>query len=256
MYFTFCVIQQNNMTAVMGHFHQATPEKFKHAATGSQCSSICITALIASKLKSANDWNSDFVDAILLAGDGLHLNILQKKGWPFLRADSRLGIDELPEKIEISIGQSNVLASVGVRDEAEFALSLYIDTFITSALMRKSNQSFVLRISDSYIAIICRNYQEYSIFDPHTRNSHGDIDGEGSAALLHFANSVALMNYLTRLAAGRNEQIDLYPVYIQVISADLQNLKQESSIQIELESIQESETHLRKFNCNIMNVFD
>lgn len=46
------------MTAVMVYIHQAT-KKFKHAATGSQCSSIC-TALIASKLKSASDWDSDF----------------------------------------------------------------------------------------------------------------------------------------------------------------------------------------------------
>lgn len=65
------------MTAVMVYIHQAT-EKFKHTATGSQCSSIC-TALIASKLKSANDWDSDFFDAILLAGDSLHLNVLRNK---------------------------------------------------------------------------------------------------------------------------------------------------------------------------------
>lgn len=77
--FNFCVIQQNTMTVVLGHFHQASTERFKHAATGSQVSSICITALIASKLKSLNDWNSDFVDAILLAGDGLHLSILRKR---------------------------------------------------------------------------------------------------------------------------------------------------------------------------------
>lgn len=94
--------------------------------------------------------------------------------------------------------------------------------------MRKPNQSFVLRISDSYIAIICQNYQEYSIFDPHARNSDGEIDGEGSAALFRFQNSAGLTNYLTRLAAGKNDQIDLYPVNIQVISADLQHLKHES----------------------------
>lgn len=87
------------MTAVMGNFHQATNDKFKHAATGSQCCSNCITALIASKVKSVHDWDSNFVDDILLAGDSLHLNILQKKGWPFRRAESRLNIDELPEKI-------------------------------------------------------------------------------------------------------------------------------------------------------------
>lgn len=244
------------MTAVMGNFHQATNDKFKHAATGSQCCSNCITALIASKVKSVHDWDSNFVDDILLAGDSLHLNILQKKGWPFRRAESRLNIDELPEKIECCIGRSNILASVGVLDEAEFALSSYIHTFITSALMRKPNQSFVLRISDSYIAIICQNYQEYSIFDPHARNSDGEIDGEGSAALFRFQNSAGLTNYLTRLAAGKNDQIDLYPVNIQVISADLQHLKHESSTQIEFESMQESETQLRKFTCHNMIVCD
>lgn len=115
--------------------------------------------------------------------------------------------------------------------------------------MRKPNQSFVLRISDTYIAIICRNYQKYSIFDPHARNSHGDIDGNGLASLFNFENSVALTNYLTRLAAGKNEQIDLYSVYIQIISTYLE--KQESPIQMssELDSMPESETQLRKFTC-------
>lgn len=58
--------------------------------------------------------------------------------------------------------------------------------------------------ADTYIAIICRNCQKYSIFDPHARNSHGDIDGNGSASLFNFENFVALTNYLTRLAAGKN----------------------------------------------------
>lgn len=109
--------------------------------------------------------------------------------------------------------------------------------------------------ADTYIAITCRNCQKYSIFDPHARNSHGDIDGNGSAPLFNFENFVALTNYLTRLAAGKNEQIDLYPVYIQIISTDLE--KQESPIQMssELDSMQESETQLQ-VQLQKMNVFD
>lgn len=83
---------------VIGYIHQATTGKFKHAATGAQCSSICITAPTALKLKSVNDWDSDFVDAILLVGDSLYLNVPRKKGWLISRANSSLDIDEMPEK--------------------------------------------------------------------------------------------------------------------------------------------------------------
>lgn len=38
------------------------------------------------------------------------------------------------------------------------------------------------RLLFSYIAIRCRNYEEYAIFYPHARDSHGDIDGKGSSA--------------------------------------------------------------------------
>lgn len=65
-----------------------------HAKTGLQCSSICITALVALKLKSVN-----LVDAILLAGGSLGLNVLQKIGCPFRRADSTIDIGELQEKL-------------------------------------------------------------------------------------------------------------------------------------------------------------
>lgn len=50
---------------------------------------------------------------------------------------------------------------------------------------KEHNQTLIIRISDSYIAILCRNYEEYSIFDQHALNLHGDIKSEGSAALFH-----------------------------------------------------------------------
>lgn len=59
----------------------------------------------------------------------------------------------------------------------------------------KQNQTLVLRISDSYIAILCRNYEEYSVYDPYARNSNGDIDSQGSAELIHLENHVGLTTY-------------------------------------------------------------
>lgn len=62
----------------MGHYHQSSPEIFKHAATGTQCSSISLTAIVAACLKSVENWNADVIDEVLQQGDCLHLKILKK----------------------------------------------------------------------------------------------------------------------------------------------------------------------------------
>lgn len=44
------------------------------------------------------------------------------------------------------------------------------------------------------------------MLDQNARNAHGDINGEGSAALFSFENYVGLTNHETPMAAIRNEE--------------------------------------------------
>ncbi|XP_061166803.1 uncharacterized protein LOC133175710 [Saccostrea echinata] len=218
------------MVAVMGHFHQCTPQQFKHAAAGSQCTSICVTAIVAAALRAVNDWNSDFIDEVLVGGDQLHLDILQKKGWPFNRYESRLDIDEIPDTIQCRIGMTGIKASVGVLEEGSFGYSSYIDTLVTSALVNKPNQSFILRMFGSSIAILCTGHQKYSIFDPHARNQNGFIDANGLAGLFHFRDSSEMVAYLKHISAGRNEQIDIYPILVNILWKSLMNYAEDSTV--------------------------
>ncbi|XP_062606599.1 uncharacterized protein LOC134268369 isoform X2 [Saccostrea cucullata] len=209
--------ETRSMVAVMGHFHQCTPQQFRHAAAGTQCTSICITAIVAAALRAVKDWTSDFIDEVLVGGDQLHLDILQKKGWPFNRYESMLDIDEIPDTIQCQIGINGIKASIGVLEEGSFGYSSYIDTLITSALVNKPNQSFILRMFGSSIAILCTGHQKYSIFDPHARNQNGDVDANGYAGLFHFRDSSEMVAYLKEISSGRNEQIDIYPILVNIL---------------------------------------
>jgi hypothetical protein len=122
----------------------------------------------------------------------------------------------LPEKIECQIGNHEVVASVGVH-EPLFGMSSYIDTLVSSAIIDKPNQSFILRMFDVCIAILPRNYRQYSIFDPHSRNTNGFVDANGSAGLFHFKSLAETVKYLKLVAAGKSGQIDLYPISVKLL---------------------------------------
>ena len=86
--------------------------------------------------------------------------------------------------------------------------------------MNKPNQSFILRMFGSSVAIICRGYQQYSVFDPHARNKNGFIDANGSAGLFNFVNSREMVVYFKKIAGDRDEQIDMYPIFVNVLRSD------------------------------------
>lgn len=204
----------------MGHFHQSSDQYFRHAAAGSQCTSNSLMAIVASHVKSVDNWNSGFIDEVLLEGDKLHLSVLKKKNWPFGRKESRIDIDEIPEKISCQIDGCKIEASVGVLQEATFALSTEIDSTVRTALERMPNRSFILRMFGSCTAIIKRENQQYCIFDPHSRNPFGFIDPNGFAGLFYFDTLLDMIRYLKSNVGERAEQIDLFPVFVNLLNSD------------------------------------
>lgn len=225
-------MQEENLCslAIMGHFHQSSEKYFKHAAAGSQCTSNCLMAIVASNHKPVDNWNSDIIDEILIEGDKLHLNILQRNHWPFERKESRIDMDEIPEKICCQIQKEKIEASVGVLDEAKFALSTEIDGLIKRALEATPNQSFILRMFGSCTAILRRENQQYCIFDPHSRNYAGLIDPSGTAGLFYFDSLSDMIRYLKGNVGCREEQVDLFPIFVNLLRSDFTERKADPSV--------------------------
>ncbi|XP_078310702.1 uncharacterized protein LOC111109026 isoform X10 [Crassostrea virginica] len=203
--------------AIMGNIHQASPDIFDHLATGSQCTSICLAAIVAASYNKVDDWNSEFLDSLVLGGDKLHLNILEKKHWPHVRKESRLDIDEMPESIRCQIGNVEVSASLGVHDSS-YGYSSYLEALLLNAICRRERQSFILRMHGYCVAILYRGPQQYSVFDPHAKNSFGTVDPDGAAGLFHFSNVGIMIKYLKACSSSNNmEQIDLYPIDVNLL---------------------------------------
>jgi hypothetical protein len=204
----------------MGSFHQSSPEIFQHSAAGTQCASMCLAALVAFSLKDIDSWNSDFVDHVVKGGDKLHMEILKGKQWPYLRKESRLAVDELPQKFECQIGRHYVIAKSEYQ-EPLYGSSSCIETFIFTSIINHPNQTFILRMYDFCIAILCSNKKQYSIFDSHAKNSEGITDADGTAGLFNFQSPEEMVNYLKCATTGENVQIDLYPVTVQFMRTEL-----------------------------------
>lgn len=201
----------------MGNFHQASSHIFRHSAAGSQCTSICLAAIIASSYSKVDDWDSEFLESLLLGGDKLHLNILQKKRWPYNRNDSRLDIDEIPENVKCHIGNEEVSASIGVHNSS-YGYSSYLEALLTTAIRNGARQNFILRMHGYCLAILFRDQQQYSIFDPHAKNSLGAVDPDGGAGLFHFNNVEKMVAYLKKCTPSENvEQLDLYPIHVNLL---------------------------------------
>ena len=205
-YFIFCnpILQRGKKTdlvAIMGSFHQSSPEVFQHSAAGAQCTSMSLAAIVASSLKNVNAWNSEFVDNVVKGGDRLHLEILKSKQWPCQRIESRLAVDELPKKFKCRIGRQDVTTN-SEYEEPLFGFSSYVDSFVLTSIINHPNQSFILRMYDFSIAILCNNNQ-YSIFDSHAKNSEGIIDGNGTADLFNFPSPSEMVKYLSAQQKGK-----------------------------------------------------
>ncbi|XP_055999196.1 uncharacterized protein LOC125672892 isoform X3 [Ostrea edulis] len=212
--------KKTDVVAIMGSFHQSSPEIFQHSAAGTQCSSMCLAAIVAFSLKNVESWDSNFVDNVLKGGDKLHLEILKSKQWPYQRKESRLAVDELPQKFECQIGRHDVIANSEYQ-EPLFGFSSYIETFVLTSIINHPNQSFILRMYDFCIAILCSNQNQYSIFDSHAKNSEGIIDANGTAGLFNFRNPSEMVKYLKCTTTEKNVQIDLYPVTVQFMRTEV-----------------------------------
>lgn len=151
------------------------------------------------------------------------------------RNESKLDIDEMPDMISLEFSGFETEVSIGHLSDASFGFSADLNSFIMEALNTKPNKSFILRTFDSMVAIICGQYQEYFIFDHHSRNTDGKIDANGSAGLFHFRNLSEMITYLQDQCGTRNKQVDLFPIHVEIVK--IKELSRKEPFYLNLSSI-------------------
>ncbi|CAC5423350.1 unnamed protein product [Mytilus coruscus] len=119
---------------VQGSFHQG--DKRFGINSGKQCVANCLSALAHSKLKDLNDWDSMYLDNVLIDGNRMYSNIHGN--------NIHLLVSELPEISEISeklfkISRKESITAVvdtsGTIDFGEFGNSLPLDQALQESLI-------------------------------------------------------------------------------------------------------------------------
>ena len=204
---------------IMGNFHQASEDVFHHIAAGSQCTTICVMAAIACKVKEPNIWTSSDIDTILTQGDSTHISLLEAEGWPHAMRDSKLDLDEMPATMTFRLEGKSTEHSLGLCEGARFGHARSMCDLLDNAIVDYPDKSFVLRAGDKCRAIL-RTSSGYSLFDPHACNEHGRTDPDGKAVVINFNEVNMFKKYISSLVKDLDTmtQIDLTPVHETIIS--------------------------------------
>ncbi|XP_033124349.1 uncharacterized protein LOC117122751 [Anneissia japonica] len=172
-------------------------------------------AIVVAQIKAPFNWTKHVIHDILLQGDDTHLRILRKLGWPQHRTESMLDIDEIPDILDCTVNGEYIKASVGVLEGAKFGFTL--QDVLAEAFLHNSSTSFMLRIGDKCTAIIKDSSMGWSLFDSHACNVKGQRDPEGAACMMCFTSAERLIQHLTLLYPYDGHQIDVFPIYVQIM---------------------------------------
>lgn len=147
--------------------------------------------------------------------------MLDAKGWPNNRRDPQLDVDEIPKELHCVLSDLEVFVSVGVGENAAYGLGSEIKNLMTRTMINSNPDNFILRMYGKCRVIFTK--PTYCVFDPHAVNTCGHVDPEGAACLMTFESFDKLVIHLQQLvpAGGINDQIDIYPVNIEMLSTNI-----------------------------------
>ncbi|CAC5366509.1 unnamed protein product [Mytilus coruscus] len=186
---------------VQGSFHQG--DKRFGINSGKQCVANCLSALAHSKLKDLNDWDSMYLDNVLIDGNRMYSNIHGN--------NIHLLVSELPEISEISeklfkISRKESITAVvdtsGTIDFGEFGNSLPLDQALQESLI-DYDACFICAYDTTFLAL--KHNQDLLLFDSHARNEFGMKDSDGKSLLLKLSNLDHLYQYCCNMMAGASQ---------------------------------------------------
>ena len=180
---------------------------------------MCVSALVTAAVFPPRYWDKDDMDAVLMEGDRRHREILTDKGWPRRRHETKMAIDEMPEQWDIKINGKKLVAKVQTVS-TNYGLMTESVSLVNSILKQNTTTPCVLRLYDSFVAVLPGDKQSFYLFDPHARNANGEIDPDGVSCLLHFKTRHHLAQYIKRQAgpAGSTEQIDINLMTVNLLT--------------------------------------
>ncbi|XP_062589569.1 uncharacterized protein LOC134251199, partial [Saccostrea cucullata] len=217
------------LAVVQGTFHQGDSRFGRNS--GKQCVANSLSAIAHSKLKDVDKWDQAYLDNVLIEGNEIYT-------WIHGTNDLLL-MSDLPEMIEISGKMMQIrkkdsisatIDSNGTIDFSAFGNCLPLDLAIQESLMN-SDGCFICAINQTFMVIKYKH--DLYLFDSHSRNSFGLVDGNGKSLLMQLENLDHLYDYCCNLVHGVDQTNQWFEV---------------TGIRITTEEILSTENVLHSFN--------
>ena len=165
-------------------------------------------SMIKSQLTPISQWNSDFIDSILIEGNEFYINLIHK-----LNIEIRyLGIDDLTGTHTVYENQFFVdsfeMYSNLTNDDPEVDQFIrnchnghinYDDLLIQSQTLLTSECKYGLFICNGYSYGLIKNQNIIYIFDSHAKDVNGNNSENGVASLRCFVNLNELVLFLLKI---------------------------------------------------------
>ncbi|XP_063436496.1 uncharacterized protein LOC134717928 [Mytilus trossulus] len=203
----------NQPFMMQGSFHQGD-DRFRNNS-GKQCVANSLTAIAYSKLSLIDNWNTSFLDKILIEG-----NIL----YTWIHGDhEELLVTELPKMVEIRDmivkcnRKESIFALIDNTGKIEFNV-LSLDHALQEALI-DSDGCFVC-VKGFTSAIIRQNEKMY-LFDSHARNCFGLQDSCGKSVVIQINDVNSLYQHFYNFVQGDvNAEFEVTGINIEIQDED------------------------------------
>jgi hypothetical protein len=209
--------RNTSVRVIQGSFHQGD-QVLSAWNRGSQCTCMCLMALLTAEDKTPNQWTSTELDTILQEGDKLYSTC---------RGQSRfVMIIELPKTVDhagcvYSTTYHDGFCGTLGRLSTEAPFYTLHDAIMSS--QKVSRMNFVLMGSDnlSYcIAIInCTDQGGCFVFDSHSRDQSGMATGNGTSVLVRLDNVDSVSAYIHQLSRslmlGSENKFEVIPCILK-----------------------------------------
>ena len=189
---------------IEGSFHQGS-SCFSESSRGRQCVANSLVSILYTDMHHPENWQNTDIDAILQYGDSLYLTALPNAAHVYLSPT------ELPHHIEMMDHQYHITLHESIfglmHMNPENTPGLDFKTALKTGL---NCHGAILIMSQTAIGIMQRK-NNYYIFDPHSRNSKGNVCADGKSILLKFNSFDHFFAFLSSANAD-NVQFEITPI--------------------------------------------
>ena len=204
---------------MQGNFHQADTAVFGFKTAGNQCVPNSIVAAVLACHKHPSIWQQKDLDFVLRHGDMLYTSLKKDH--------NKLLVTDIPKKFTVD-GRSYTFDTHDIHvgllpvlqlDDSPFVT---IEHALTKFVASYYSQNALLCIGDSACSLMSDGNELY-LFDPHSRNTWGQVDPLGKSVLLHFRNVSRCAVYLKSIVSpNKKVQFEMTQICITEEGHDIE----------------------------------